>query len=1374
MATLEEKLKELEDYQLLSNQPSIEALTEYVTYETGSFGNPLNFDDRDGFKTRFASEAKSIAELHTILEDGDHFIHTLYTYRSVSSALPQIKPDAPNKAALYRKIFDVLDPEVTKVRQLLRFHNQTVVAVARIFTELINAEKQKEIPSDTLLDDLIRVLDMILKLDALKNMKAAINNDFASGLKRAVPHMDKTGVDPEKIAFLEGKTDETLIFQNFLSKNNSIIIGLRDELVKISGFDNVMVYLINRCADNFEANRFLFCDQKHCLLRVCVFGMFLLDNNKTAKEAYKKLNMPRFYKIFKRYPYIPLYGDMTLALKTILKTCSLLSDQDWTNSEQEEKKLGSKSYLLDYHLASIRREYQIFSTEFMLLVNRIKNLVKNGKEVSETMRSQANKLSEKGIRHVANWTSLILEQSAWKYSHPADASLENEVQYNSEQQPAQADEEKKITEYERVVRYNYNAADRAALVDTIAMIKGLESLMLKHSGLFAPLIRAQIHFELQEFVQVTLTEMLLRTKEKKRPIHNTVLEMRDIAADWLNGPPSDIQKRSKKESAPEFPKRNTAPSATQLHMIRSILSTLYSERSPGMQSKGLFSSKDFDSSQVEKMQEFYDSSHMWSYLLNYNMTIRRAASLADLWYREFYLEMAKEHQFPIEMSLPWILTKEILERGNTTLMESILYPLNLYNDAAYRALFVLQKRFLYDEIEAETNLVFDQLVYKLSEQIYSYFKIVASSILLDNQYRLLVEKSFGTTLTAVPHSRYDVLLRQRNVNILGRSIDLNFLICQRINLVIRENLSKAILKFEASSLPAVIELETMVNAIKTTHSLLSKHLDLDPFESIYSEVNDSTSMVSFEGRIGRHITEELLMDFFKHFNYNTVTQRFVRKEFKDAADDTKYEREKMPNLPPNYLFGSIFYNASFKVANDLYKSFVGHEHVEAIIRLVGQESLALIVETCISFIEDKLTNDLAPYISALMEAIPVRVILQPAAYTLEGVYGYFQMTFRDFLHYQELKTGVFQSFRVLGNCIAFLLLLDTCQLSQNITNFMSGAPFLGMRPLSSSGNKKREELLSDMLDREEDVATNNLRNRGTSMVGFEELIDLEKLSDLFVVRHNPENTPLVQKLKTFVSDPNIQNVIRAKEMSKDLPQQAARAVKMYTPPREMTSLFKQLLERMGGFLDKVREPWKGTSPSDRLQRLDYSKEFYRLWGILQFVFCLKDKRHSGYSDFEIFGDGFSWAGCTIIYLFGQQLRFDAFNFSDHVMNINLFSDAGRDRMQDFLQTATEVRILNDRVFNTLRACHPMAQNPPDHIEPPTTEEFTKVRVITSVDTTAHRQTMAHQSGNTENFGQYREQAPPPPPQTNSSAPPPPPPPASSGAPPPPPPPPPMQ
>lgn len=59
--------------------------------------------------------------------------------------------------------------------------------------------------------------------------------------------------------------------------------------------------------------------------------------------------------------------------------------------------------------------------------------------------------------------------------------------------------------------------------------------------------------------------------------------------------------------------------------------------------------------------------------------------------------------------------------------------MDLYNDSAHYALTVFKKQFLYDEIEAEVNLCFDQFVYKLSEQIYAYYKHLAGSIMLDKR-----------------------------------------------------------------------------------------------------------------------------------------------------------------------------------------------------------------------------------------------------------------------------------------------------------------------------------------------------------------------------------------------------------------------------------------------------------------------------------------------------------------------------------------------------------------------------------------------------------------------------------------------------------------
>ena len=60
-------------------------------------------------------------------------------------------------------------------------------------------------------------------------------------------------------------------------------------------------------------------------------------------------------------------------------------------------------------------------------------------------------------------------------------------------------------------------------------------------------------------------------------------------------------------------------------------------------------------------------------------------------------------QFPIEMSLPWILVDHVLESQDPALMEHVLFPMDLYNDSANFALSAFKKQHLYDEIEAEVR-----------------------------------------------------------------------------------------------------------------------------------------------------------------------------------------------------------------------------------------------------------------------------------------------------------------------------------------------------------------------------------------------------------------------------------------------------------------------------------------------------------------------------------------------------------------------------------------------------------------------------------------------------------------------------------------------
>ncbi|KAL9642946.1 hypothetical protein ABK040_010639 [Willaertia magna] len=1303
-----QRLKSLEKYQIKSNQPTIESATEYINYETGSFSSPLNFADRDGYQTRFAKEAEYIQSLQEIIDTGEYFIHTLYTYRSISRALPQVQAESDNKGELYRKFFDVLEPEIKKIRDLLAFHTTSVKSLTKIIVELVANEKRKEIPSDSLFDYMIIVLDTILKLDALKNMKAAINNDMAT-VKRAAQFMNREGLTQEQLNFLDTKSDENASLYAFLSQNNSILSGLKDSLIKNAGYEDIIILIMSRCADNFEAKQYLFCDQKHCLLRVLVFCMYLIDNKDTAKNNYlKKIgssSLSRFYKIFKSYPNIPLYGDMTFSLKTVLKSCPNLQEKDWVPDREDQL---AKNFLLINHIAKMRGEFETFTRNYKILINKIKKLQSNvtttnsSGSIDPVYREKAKLMSEEGLRYISQWTSLVLEQAAWKYSHPKE-----DVEARILKQRLESDQEQNIEllEYERVVRFNYDKEERSALVDAISMIKGLENIMLQQNGLMAPLIRSQIHFELQNFVQNDLQEMLVYTKTKQRPIFPTVLELRNLAGDWINEPPVEMAKQKKKNESAinDFPKRIVGPSFTQLHMIRAIISTLYSDRSPGMQSKGLFSKKDFTDSHVEILQEFYKKTFIWNYLLNYSTSLRRASDLSDLWYREFYLEISKKIQFPIEMSMPWMLTEDILKRTNSALMESIIYPIDIYNDAAYKALFTLQRRFLYDEIEAEVNLVFDQLVYKLSESVYKHYRLVALGILLDNKLRVNVEKDhLVKTNYNYTKSKFDVLLLQKHINILGRYVDLNYIITQRLNISIRENILQLIKKFESQEITGIVELEVMLESVKITHQLLSKFLNLDPFESVLAEVNDSTSVVSFENRITRHIIEELIMDFFPNFCFNTVTHRFVRSKYTYAESDYKRENYKNRGL---YQFVTSSFSEAFTPILDQYKEFFGRPHVESLVRLVGQESLALIIESCITYIEDKLYNDMSPYIGALMEALPPRITLQPAAYKLIGVYSYFKAQFRDFLEYEDLKPGVFQAFRSIGNCICMLLTLDSELMPQNISTYTSAAPFLGIRPLTRQAKSKRIETLQQEGESDE-------LNRQSSTID-QDLTQLQKLTDLYV-RKDIDRTPLVSTIASFVNDPQVQLSIHAPELSKTLTDQASRAVKMYQPPRELLTLFKQFLERMSGFLSNVRESWKGTSPPDRLQKLDSSHEFYRLWGILQFVFCLPPENPTEPTDFEVFGDGFFWAGCTIVYLFQQQLRFDAFNFSDHVVNVSNISKEGMDILTPFLNNAHIIRAVNNRVFNTLRNYYPLPDFVAEEFTPPVDEEFLKQKVVATI------------------------------------------------------------
>ena len=87
---------------------------------------------------------------------------------------------------IYEKTIEVLGPEVEKAKEFLRFMQKAANSFTEEVKTLSHPERRKDFISEYYLLTLARLINMFSTLDALKNMKACINNDLAC-YRRFVP-----------------------------------------------------------------------------------------------------------------------------------------------------------------------------------------------------------------------------------------------------------------------------------------------------------------------------------------------------------------------------------------------------------------------------------------------------------------------------------------------------------------------------------------------------------------------------------------------------------------------------------------------------------------------------------------------------------------------------------------------------------------------------------------------------------------------------------------------------------------------------------------------------------------------------------------------------------------------------------------------------------------------------------------------------------------------------------------------------------------------------------------------------------------------------------------------------------------------------------
>ena len=123
----------------------------------------------------------------------------------------------------------------------------------------------------------------------------------------------------------------------------------------------------------------------------------------------------------------------------------------------------------------MREDHIKFTSELARYSNEVTTTFK------ETPRTDAeNKtlldLSLRGLQLLSEWTSVVTELYSWKLLHPTDHHQNKECPQEAE-------------EYERATRYNYSSDEKFALIEVIAMIKGLQVLMARMETVFTDSIR---------------------------------------------------------------------------------------------------------------------------------------------------------------------------------------------------------------------------------------------------------------------------------------------------------------------------------------------------------------------------------------------------------------------------------------------------------------------------------------------------------------------------------------------------------------------------------------------------------------------------------------------------------------------------------------------------------------------------------------------------------------------------------------------------------------------------------------------------------------------------------------------------------------------
>jgi len=564
-------------------------------------------------------------------------------------------------------------------------------------------------------------------------------------------------------------------------------------------------------------------------------------------------------------------------------------------------------------------------------------------------------------------------------------------------------------------------AEKGALLEAIAMLKNLAALVTSCRAWALPVLQRNLVVDLQYFFRGIAGEAQLRGHDV---LQAQLYAFRALAVDFSSQMPAELSGNL------------GVPSALHLFLLQELGSALLETEGSSRKLGGVFGAGGvLDAEATGELRRLLHRSAAYEPLANLDAYLRRHVSLAFLWHRELHVEQGTAG-VPIELSLPWGLVQHALAHLKHFRPEQIMIPFEIFSDAADSILGEGRKQHTFRELQAEVNLVFDQLVFHLADDVFASLKAVATLQTMDKA--LQAKLADGLELAGQRLARH--VAAHGQVDILGKKIDMKHLLTKRLNRLLRENLDYLFERFEAQDARSgLMELDSLVAALRGTHGLLARLFSVDPWARLHREMNEATSLRSFSSRASATVLEEIADEVLPNSLFNCFTRRFVAPIAPgEPFHESQFARSAWPVLPnPGYLYGHKSVNDALREWAKKHSGFLGWNHIMAALRVLDSGEIVALAhhlqKRLISVVGFSLPDTLEPLIlelKSLLQGLETTIPHEVFS-ALEEDLG----AFREDPAVREIMHG----FREVGNVLAFLLLLDDCAAMEGVLARGAGA-----------------------------------------------------------------------------------------------------------------------------------------------------------------------------------------------------------------------------------------------------------------------------------------------------------------------------------------------